>query len=255
MNFNSVMLEVALCVSTYIGVLWIEFSPTFLEGWGAKETAKKVGRFLFIFIALGILLPTMHQSSLGSLMIISGHKLNPLWQTTLLPLLFLLSAITMGYCAVVFESYLASRAFKRPAETPILAKVSGIVAWLLVFFLVFRFGDLVIRGQLGLAFRGDLNGNMFLIESLLFIVPAVMLLPKANRSKPRTLFSAGGLMLLAGAVYRLNVFLVGFNPASGWRYFPSVAEMTITLGVIALEVMLYLIIVKKFPVLPRLEHA
>ncbi|MDX1763248.1 MAG: Ni/Fe-hydrogenase cytochrome b subunit, partial [bacterium] len=247
--------EVAACVALYLTVLFVEFSSAPLEWLGLKRARNLVIRLTMILTILGVILSTMHQSSLGSLMIISGHKLNPLWQTTLLPLLFLLSAITMGYCAVVFESYLASRAFKRPAETPILAKVSGIVAWLLVFFLVFRFGDLVIRGQLGLAFRGDLNGNMFLIESLLFIVPAVMLLPKANRSKPRTLFSAGGLMLLAGAVYRLNVFLVGFNPASGWRYFPSVAEMTITLGVIALEVMLYLIIVKKFPVLPRLEHA
>jgi Ni/Fe-hydrogenase subunit HybB-like protein len=87
MNFNSVMLEVALCVSAYIGVLWIEFSPTFMEGWGAKSAARKVNKFMFVFIALGVLLPTMHQSSLGSLMIISGHKLSPLWQTNLLPLL------------------------------------------------------------------------------------------------------------------------------------------------------------------------
>jgi Ni/Fe-hydrogenase subunit HybB-like protein len=95
---------------------------------------------------------------------------------------------------------------------------------------------------------------MFLVESLLFILPAVMLLPKANRRKPRTLFIAGGLMLLAGAVYRFNAFLVGFDPAPGWRYFPSSSELMITIGVIAAEIILYLILVKKLPVLSRLEH-
>ena len=83
-------------------------------------------------MALGILLPTMHQSSLGTLMIIAGQKVSPLWQTQFLPLLFLMSAITMGYAVTVFESLLSSIAFKRPFETPILAKVSAVMFWFVV---------------------------------------------------------------------------------------------------------------------------
>jgi len=78
-NFNSVMLEVGLCVATYILILVIEFSPAYLERIGAKKLLKSLNKVLFIFIALGVLLPTMHQSSLGSLLIAMGHKVDPLW--------------------------------------------------------------------------------------------------------------------------------------------------------------------------------
>ena len=37
----------------------------------------------------GLLLPTMHQSSLGTMMLLTGPKLHPLWFTPWLPLLFL----------------------------------------------------------------------------------------------------------------------------------------------------------------------
>ncbi|MCU7811064.1 MAG: Ni/Fe-hydrogenase cytochrome b subunit, partial [Candidatus Thiodiazotropha sp. (ex Notomyrtea botanica)] len=81
MNFNSVMLEVGLCVATYILVLFIEFSPAFLEKIGAKGLLKALNKVLFLFIALGVLLPTMHQSSLGTMLIAMGYKVHPLWQT------------------------------------------------------------------------------------------------------------------------------------------------------------------------------
>jgi len=109
-NFNSILLEVALCIAAYIAVLWIEFSPAFLEA--KTGTKSKVNKLLIFFIALGILLPTMHQSSLGSLMILAGHKLSPLWWSPALPLIFLISAITMGYTVVIFESTLSSLALK-----------------------------------------------------------------------------------------------------------------------------------------------
>ena len=79
-NFNSVLLEVALCIALYIGVLWVEFSPAFIEA--KTGTKSKVNKVLIFFIALGVLLPTMHQSSLGSLMILAGAKLSQLWWTS-----------------------------------------------------------------------------------------------------------------------------------------------------------------------------
>jgi Ni/Fe-hydrogenase subunit HybB-like protein len=63
---------------------------------------------MFFFIALGTVLPMMHQSSLGSLLIVFGTQIHPLWQTMLLPLIFLLSAITIGYAVVLFESCLSA---------------------------------------------------------------------------------------------------------------------------------------------------
>ncbi len=253
-NFNSVMFEVAACIGAYVFVLWIEFSPTFLEK--KLETKRKLNKFMFLFIALGVLLPTMHQSSLGSLMIIAGEKLSPIWQTGWLPLLFLLSAITMGYAVVIFESLFAAVALKRPLnETPILGKLSGTMIPLLIIFLLLRFGDLAYRGQLGNVFNDGMLGFFFILENVLFLIPVLMLLSKTNRMKATTLFWSAGSIVLAGALYRFDTFLVAFNPGVGYHYFPSASEIMITVGIISIEILAYLIFVKKLPVLPVVKHS
>jgi Ni/Fe-hydrogenase subunit HybB-like protein len=268
-NINSTMFEVAFCVATYTMVLWIEFTPAFLEGiskhkdklpkfvqgWKVEGFQKILNKWLFIFIAVGILLPTMHQSSLGTLMYISGKKLYPLWQTGFLPLLFLISAITMGYAMVIFESIFSSVGFKREIEMPFLSKLSGIIPWLIGVYLIVRVGDLVWRGALGMAFRFDKYSLAFWVENALYIYAFAVLLQSANRSRPRQLFIAATAMVLAGVVYRFNTFLVGFNPGDNWSYFPSFSESMITIGIISFEIIAYLYIVKTFPVLPKAEHA
>ena len=88
-NLNSVMFEVAVCISLYIIVMWIEFSPVILEQQGKLELKKKVGRAMFFIIALGTLLPMMHQSSLGTLLVVLGVQIHPLWQTPIQPALYL----------------------------------------------------------------------------------------------------------------------------------------------------------------------
>lgn len=255
MQFNSIMLEVALCISSYIMVLWIEFSPSFLEGFNQQRLKRALNKVLFVFIAVGVLLPTMHQSSLGSLLLIAGQKVSPLWQTGLLPLLFLLSAIAMGFAVVSFESVLSSVGFRRPFELPVLARLAGLMPKLIALYLAVRFGDLLWRGQLGLAFAGDFKGVMFIVENILYVIPLVMLLRPLNRQRPKTLFFASLSLLMAGSVYRFNAYLVGFDPGAGWSYFPSFSETMITFGIIAFEIMAYLVIVKKLPVLPAAEHA
>ncbi|MBI3187619.1 MAG: Ni/Fe-hydrogenase cytochrome b subunit [Gammaproteobacteria bacterium] len=251
MQFNSVMLEVALCVMAYIVVLAIEFSPAFLEKFGLKDIHKKLNKVLFFFIAVGILLPTMHQSSLGTLAVVAGHQISALWQTQLLPPLFLISAVLMGYALVPFESILASMGLKRPMETPLLAKISYVALIVTLIYLAIRVGDLLWRGALGLAFTGSLDALMFWIEMALFIVPVVLLMKPANRIKARTIFISAASLLVAGSLYRLNIYIIGYHPTAGgsWSYFPSVTEMLVTLGIFSLEVILYLIFVKRLPVL------
>jgi Ni/Fe-hydrogenase subunit HybB-like protein len=254
-NFSSVLLEVALCIALYVAVLWIEFSPAFLEKGGGAQASKGINRIMFIFIAFGVLLPTMHQSSLGTLMVISGYKLSPLWQTPFLPLLFLVSAVAMGFAVTVFESFVSSLAFGRPLETKMVGKLAGVIPGLLIAFLVIRWGDLAFRGAFGAAFGGGWPMIMFWVENILFILPVVLLLPKPNREKAGTLCLAAFWMVMAGAVYRFNVFLVGFSPAPGWSYFPAAPEIFVTLGIVSVEVMGYLIFVRALPVLPEPERA
>jgi Ni/Fe-hydrogenase subunit HybB-like protein len=268
-NPNSIMFEVALCIALYSLVLWLEFIPAFLEGidkhkhglpkfvqdWDVRGLRKFWNKVLFFFIAIGILLPTMHQSSLGTMMVIAGKKLSPLWQTGFLPLLYLISAITMGYAIVIFESIYSSQGLKRPLETGVLAKLSGVMPWLLGIFLVIRFVSIISQGALGSIFQFNKTALMFIIETALFVYPLVVLMNKGNRTRPRALFLSAASLLVAGSLYRFNSYLIGFNPGSGWSYFPSFSEIMITLGIISFEIMAYLYIVKKFPVLPKAEHA
>lgn len=258
-NFNSVLVEVALCIAAYVMVLWLELAPTILEGHPdsvrAQHWKRRLARWLPVIVAVGILLPTMHQSSLGTLMIIAGPKLSPLWQTHLLPLFFLLTAIAMGFAVVVFESLLSSLAFDRPCETPLISRLAKILAGLVAAYLVIRFLDLLIRGKLALAFTGDLNSMMFLLENLCFLAPVIVLATSARRTNLRWLFVSSLLLLLAGSLYRFNAFLIGYNPGPGWRYFPALPEIFVTLGIVSFELMAYLYFVKRYPVLHKPEHA
>jgi Ni/Fe-hydrogenase subunit HybB-like protein len=256
-NFNSVLVEVALCIAAYVLVLWIELLPTILEAYPDNARAvvlrRRLGKLLPIIAAVGILLPTMHQSSLGTLMIIAGYKLSPLWQTQLLPFFFLLSAILMGFGVTVLESILSSVAFKRPFETPILSRLAVVMAWMVVLYLVVRLADLLFRGAP--IFTSGSQSVSFLVENLLFLMPVLLLINPGWQRDLRWLFVAASSLILAGALYRFNAFLIGYNPGAGWSYFPATQELLITIGIVAFELMAYLYFVKRYPVLPDVEHA
>src|SRR5512145_3386534 len=164
---NSVMFEVALCISAYIVVMWLEFSPAFLEKFGMKDVKKKLNKLLFLIIALGTVLPSMHQSSLGSLLVVFGYQVHPLWQTILLPLLYLMTALTIGFAVVIFEACLSSSGFRRPLEMHLLGKLSKVMLGMLVAYLVVRFGDLLARGALGSMFVPGIEALMFWVENAL----------------------------------------------------------------------------------------
>ena len=257
-QLNSVIFEVALCVMAYTTVLWIEFWPAFLERmplafkqrFNLDRLQVFLKRYLFLFIGLGVLLPTMHQSSLGSVLLVMGSKLSPLWYISWLPLLFLTSALAMGYGVVLLEATLTSRGFRLPSESALLTPLSRIAAGVLALFLIVRFGALLAGGHLGLAFAGDFRGNLFLIETALFLAPIILLASPAGRASQRRRFLAAVSLLAGGSLYRIDAYLMAVNPGNGWTYFPSAPELMITVGVVCLEIMLYLLFIKTLPVLP-----
>lgn len=264
MNTNAVMLEVGLCVATYVMVLAIEFSPAVLEwlrkqtGWQVRADAwrKVLDKSLFFFIALGILLPTMHQSSLGSFMIAMGHKIHPLWQTWhLQPLLALLSAWAMGFAIVIFEGSMVTHGFNRHSESHLFAGLGKIIRGLILAFLVIRFGYLIVIGKLGAMFAFDLGCLMFWVETALFIYPLVVLSSEAKRGNGKHLLYAAVSLLLAGALYRFDAYLITYNPGPGYSYFPALPELIMTVATVATEIAVFLFVVKTFPVLPREDHA
>ena len=117
-NFTSIMFLVGICEMLYIGILAIEFAPVILEGIKKSKIAHAIHRFSLPFIILGVVLSTLHQSSLGSMLLIQSTRLHPLWWTPIIPLLFFVSAVDVGLGMVILESSLSSRRTKEPVRSP-----------------------------------------------------------------------------------------------------------------------------------------
>jgi Ni/Fe-hydrogenase subunit HybB-like protein len=226
-------------------VLWIELVPPALERSGMMRLRKAYYKSLYVIIPLGIVLPTMHQSGLGAVIVAAGSNVSPLWQTPWIGFLFLTSAIIMGFAIVVFEGALTVMGLGRRLELHLYRKLARILRWVIVFYLLVRFADLVQRDALGAIFETPARTAMFTIENLLFALPLIILLHPRWRGNARLLFVSAMSLLLAGAVLRFNALIVGFNPSAGYTYFPSWIELLVSIGLLAVEY-----IVKRYPILP-----
>jgi Ni/Fe-hydrogenase subunit HybB-like protein len=254
---HSPQLEVALCVAAYVGVLLVEMSPAAFETWRSSGSSglrsfsegglKLVNGALPWIVALGLLLPTMHQSSLGTMMLLPGPRVHPLWFTPWLPLLFLVNCIAIGYAVVVLEATFSSIAFKRERHSDMLTSLSKVAAWVTLGWTVFRVVEVAIAGDL--RHLASLEGAAFLGEIALNVLALAILFNGALRSRPAWQVRAAILMLLAGALFRINTYLVAFSPGEHFTYFPAFTEILITLGIIALEILIYIAAVRFFPIL------
>jgi len=256
-NLASVLLEVAVCVMAYIFVLWIEVVPAVLDGAAQSKRPRWMAigqrwgpwleKKMPYVISLAILLPTMHQSSLGGLMLLAETKVHPLWHTALLPTLFLVSCLSMGYGAVVVLVSLLRLSWNAKADQGLFASMSKVNAGILLFYVVLRVGDVALHGKL--QYLGlDFYTALFLFEIALFLVPAVLfLLPSVQANRGKT-FGAALLALAAGAFYRVDTYLSVYRPAPGWDYFPSLGETIVTVGMAAVGVAVFIFVSRTFPV-------
>lgn len=248
---TSIMVEVAISVAAYTGILFMENTPAFLERFKKYEWRDKLNKVMFVLIAFGVLFPTLHQSSLGAMIIPMGDKVSPLWQTQFLPLLFLISALFIGMGAVIFENYGASMEFDRMCEKKDMAELMRLLPYFVLVYLVIRFADLIYRGAFSVFLEDPVESISFVFENLFFIIPAIVLLSKELRYKRTIQFTMGLSILTGGVLYRFNSYLIGFDPAPGWSYFPSFGEIFVSIGLVSFEIMLYMILVKTFPILSK----
>jgi Ni/Fe-hydrogenase subunit HybB-like protein len=257
-NLGSALLEVALCVITYVGVLWVEVLPSILEA-AKKSDSPAWARFgarwggqlskaMPYVIALAMVLPTMHQSSLGGLMLIAGPKIHPLWHTALLPLLFLVSCLSMGYAAVVVLTTILNVAWGAKHDQALFARMSKVNAALLLLYAVVRVADIAVKGKLRYLAVADFHLFFFVLELALFVVPAFLFLsPRVQRNKGR-LFGAALLALAGGALYRVDTYLTAYNGGEGFQYMPSVGETVVTIGMAAVGMAVFIFVARLFPV-------
>jgi len=258
---NSVLFEVGICVVCYLTVLYIEFLPVVFERFVGDPRFPRLARLsagglrllertMFLFIIAGVVLSCLHQSSLGTLMVIAPTKMHPLWNTPIQPLLFLLSAISVGFPMVIVESIYASWSLKHELHMRVLSDLARYVPVILGVYLAVKIGDAVIRQSFAHLGDGSLAGTMFAIEVVGGIVaPLVMLLSTRVRNSPGLLFVAALLVVLGVAINRINVFLVAYHPPYAVRsYFPSIGEITVTVGLISGLILCYRVIVTYLPV-------
>ncbi|KAA0239151.1 MAG: Ni/Fe-hydrogenase cytochrome b subunit, partial [Chlorobiota bacterium] len=193
------------------------------------------------------------------LMIIAGPKMHPLWQTPILPLLFLLSAISVGFPMVIFESMLASRSLGLKPEMHLLSRLGSMIAPLLGIYLAFKIGDMFIRETFVYLNEFNTASVMFTIEMLFgVIIPLRMFLSTKVLKSPLFLFIASCLVVFGVLLNRINNFIVAYAPPySTESYIPSFGEISLTVGFVALLVLLYRFFVINFPVisLPGKESA
>jgi Ni/Fe-hydrogenase subunit HybB-like protein len=250
-NPHSVMFEVAWCVMLYTTVLALEFSPVVFESLGLARPRRAIQVLYTPLVIAGVILSTLHQSSLGSLYLIVPAKLHPLWYSSLLPLFFFISAVGAGLGMVILESYLSGRAFGRELEMDILEPLGRVMVVVLGVYGLLRF--LVLRRNGGLAelWRGDYEAWMFGIEVGLGIMLPIMLLavPRVRRH-PNGLVAAAFLAVLGFVMYRLNVSVTGMERAAGGRYFPSWMEVVVSVGLVSMAFAVFSAAVKYLPIFP-----
>ena len=158
-NPHSVMFEVAWCVTLYSTVLFLEFLPVVLEKFGLHKPLEWIHKISVPLMILGVLLSTLHQSSLGTLFLIVPEKLYPLWYTPILPLLFYVSAIAVGLAMTIFESWHSSRAFGRALELPLLMSMARVLAVVLSVYLWIRFLGAEPHRDLAFRFGNPAHGG------------------------------------------------------------------------------------------------
>ncbi|HLK32639.1 MAG TPA: Ni/Fe-hydrogenase cytochrome b subunit, partial [Terriglobales bacterium] len=253
-NPHSVMFEVAWCVMLYTSVLALEFSPIVLERFHLERPLRIIRKALIPLVILGVILSTLHQSSLGTLYLIMPNKLHPFWYSPLLPVFFFLSAIAVGLAMTIFESSMSSKHFGRQLELPILQELGRVLMVVLWVYAILRFEDLLHRGVLRELLAGAYHRyetSLFIMEVLLAIVaPLVVLSSRRLRTNPGGLYFVAVLVVLGFITNRLNVSITGMESAAGLHYIPRWTEVAVTGGIIASGFALFGMAVKYLPIFP-----
>lgn len=247
---RSVMYEVGWCVMLYTTVLFLEFLPIVFERFRMEKAMRIIHGIALPLYILGIILSTLHQSSLGSLYLIVPAKLHPLWYTPMLPVLFWISAVSIGLAMTIFESTMSARHFPGHAlESRLVKGLGRILLVLLIVYGIVRFQNLAARGALQYALQATYEATMFWLEvALAFAIPIVLMLFRRTRESPIRLYMVSILVIAGFVLNRLNVAATGMEGFAGVRYIPKWSEVSITLSVVAVGIFIFTMAVKYLPI-------
>ncbi len=251
---RSVLFEVALCVMLYLTVLFLEFSPVILEHQRLnlsllRKVHSALRKALIPLVVAGIVLSTLHQSSLGSLFLIAPERVHPLWYSPILWVLFFVSAVGLGLMTVAAETLFSSWYFGHKIRVDLLASLGKAASFVLFFYAALRIGDLALRGKLGYVLSNTWQSQVFLLEiALASLLPASLLAFRRIRSNPAGIAAASGLTMLGMIGYRFNLCIVAFARPDGISYFPTWMELAVTIGIVAAAMLVFLFFAERLNV-------
>ncbi len=252
---HSVMWIVAIHVILYTTTLALEASPMFFERFGMKNALTAVNKIMVGAVVFGVMLSTLHQSSLGAVFLIAPARMSPLWFNSMLPYLFLLSCIPMGMAMVSTESMLSAKAFKHHIDKEIYYGLARGTLISLVIYLVIKLFFLFKDAGIGAIFDGSLEANMYIVEMAVgVVIPILILASRQNRTNLKSIFAVNILVIVGVLVNRLNVCVFSmqsYTSSKGAAYFPSLMEFLITLGVVSLGVFLFKMAAKHLPLFAK----
>lgn len=237
-NLHSFMFEVSMSITLYFGVMILELLPVVFRDrdWLPVQV---IGRLIVLLAAVGILLSTVHQGSIGAIFLLLSHRLHELWWTPILPLLFLTSALISGLSVAIFLGILTWRALKRPVLMGLLTDLAKVAAVVQVVYLVLKLGDLLIAGELGRIFDSGGYSLLWLTEVIIgVIVPLVIFGSRARENENNLL--VGAICVSVGlAINRATQAWFALEPPAGATYAPHWIEWFIVIAAFAGGVLFY----------------
>jgi Ni/Fe-hydrogenase subunit HybB-like protein len=259
-NFTSFLLFIGFYVMIYSAVMAVELSPVVFEKLGWEKAAHLVHRWMKPIVIVGAVLSVLHQAALGSLLLIQPAKLNHLWWTPWIPPLFFVSAIVIGLAMTIFESSMSSRYFKRGLETHLLTKLAQAIPYVLGLYLVMKFVQLTLEGDLGLLFTSGLLSVLFWAEIFIgVIIPMILFSIERLRQNPNWLLTGAIITLLGMILNRFNIswfavkhpdplIYIPTFMADHVRYWPSLPEVAISAGIFSAGILAFGLAVKYLPI-------
>lgn len=254
---TSLLFEVGACVMLYLTVLFIEFTPAPLEWLGLKRARNLVVKLTMALTILGVILSTLHQSSLGALFLIAPSKLHPLWYSSYIPIYFFVTAIIAGLSMVIFESTLSHHYFKdkmdeahRSGNTELVLSFGKAAAWVLAGYFIIKIIGLAADNNWHHLASG--YGAWYLVELIGFVALPAFSYAVGVREKKANVVRWTAVWTVIGIILnRFNICLVAFNyhlPASE-RYFPSWMEIAVSVFVVTVGLLVFRFIVTRMPIL------
>ncbi len=247
-QIHSPLFEVAWCVMLYLTLLVLEFTPIVIEDWPRlTQVANVLKRLALPLAILGVMISTLHQSTLGTIFLITPHTLHPLWYSPIQPLLFIISAAGLGTLVIVTEFIIVPWLYRKPVNVEMLSPLARGAAFALWAYLILRLGDLIVRGEIVHVADGSWESAMFLLEiAVSIIIPCSLLMSERVRTSLAGLIGCAILVTSGMILQRVTVSGIAMLRAAGADYFPSWSEFALSAGILSAAGLFFLFALERF---------